>query len=341
MRSSRLFLFGVAVVAALAGATHVFAAGTAATPPLASGIVDVTTNLAYQNASAAGTGMVLTASGEVLTNNHVIRGATTIRVIDPSTGRSYGATVVGYSVANDVAVLQLQGASQLRTVHVASLGVKVGQRVTALGNAGGANGKPIAAAGKVTAVGQSITASDGQGISEQLVSLIQTNAALQPGDSGGPLLNASGRVVGMNTAASVGFQFQHVNQAYAIPISRALTLARQMVAGLASATVHIGSTPFLGVSVSQGANGLLVGSVVPGSPADLAGIVAGDTLTALDGQPVGSYDALSVLILQHSAGDTVTLQWLDQSGAAVAAPRSAREPTRAPARGARCAGSCR
>jgi len=120
----------------------------------------------------------------------------------------------------------------------------------------------------------------------------------------------------MNTAASVGFQFQTANQAYAIPISRALTLARQMVAGRASATVHIGSTPFLGVSISQGANGLIVQSVVPGSPADLAGIVAGDTLTSLDGQPVGSYNALSALILLHSAGDTVTLQWLDQSGVA-------------------------
>lgn len=314
MGSSRLYPFAAAVAAALVASAPGFAARTAATP-LGAGVVDVTTNLAYQNASAAGTGMVLTASGEVLTNNHVIRGATTIRVIDPSSGRTYPATVVGYSVANDVAVLQLQGASHLQTVHVASLGVKVGQRVTAVGNAGGANGKPIAATGRVTAVGQSIVASDGQGISEQLVSLIQTDAALQPGDSGGPLLNASGRVVGMNTAASVG-QFQTVNQAYAIPIGRALTLARLMVAGQASATIHVGSTPFLGVSVGQGPNGgLVVASVVPGSPADLAGIVAGDTLTSLDGQPVSSYDSLSALMLQHTAGDTVTLAWIDQSGA--------------------------
>jgi S1-C subfamily serine protease len=313
MGSSRLYPFAAAVAAALVASAPSFAAHTTATP-LGTGVVDVTTNLAYQNASAAGTGMVLTAAGEVLTNNHVIRGATTIRVIDPSSGRTYPATVVGYSVANDVAVLQLQGASHLQTVHVASLGVKVGQRVTAVGNAGGANGKPIAAAGKVTAVGQSIVASDGQGISEQLVSLIQTDAPLQPGDSGGPLLNASGRVVGMNTAASVG-QFQTVNQAYAIPIGRALTLARLMVAGQASATIHVGSTPFLGVSVGEGPNGLVVGSVVAGSPADLAGIVAGDTLTSLDGQPVGTYDSLSALILQHNAGDTVTLAWIDQSGA--------------------------
>ena len=315
MRSSRLYLAALAVVAALSGSAPGFAARTAALP-LETGVVDVTTNLAYQNASAAGTGMVLTASGEVLTNNHVIRGATTIRVIDPSSGRSYAATVVGYSVANDVAVLQLEGASHLRTVRVATSVVKVGQRVTAVGNAGGANGKPIAATGKVTATGQSITASDGQGISEQLVSLIQTDAPLQPGDSGGPLLNAAGRVIGMNTAASVGFQFQTVNQAYAIPIGRALGFAKLIVAGRASATVHVGSTPFLGVSISQAANGLLVGSVVPGSPADLAGIVAGDTLTALDGQPVGSYNALSALLLQHTAGDTVTLQWIDQAGTA-------------------------
>jgi S1-C subfamily serine protease len=287
MSSSRLSLFAAAVAAALVASAPSFAAHTTSTPaPLGTGVVNVTTNLGYQNASAAGTGMVLTASGEILTNNHVIRGATTIRVIDPSSGRTYPATVIGYSVANDVAVLQLQGASHLRTVQIASLGVKVGQRVTAVGNAGGANGKPIAAAGKVTALGQSITASDGQGISEQLVSLIQTDAALQPGDSGGPLLNASGRVVGMNTAASVGFQFQGGNQAYAIPIGRALSFARLMVAGQASATIHVGSTPFLGVSVGQSpSGGLLVASVVPGSPADLTGTAQTAGVQTIAGPP--------------------------------------------------------
>jgi S1-C subfamily serine protease len=282
------------------------------------GVVDVVTNLAYQNGSAAGTGMVLSASGEVLTNNHVIRGASTIRVIDPSTGRRYSATVLGYSVANDIAVLKLKGAAHLHTVALGnSSTVRVGQPVTAVGNAGGAGGTPASARGKVTGVGRTITVSD-DGITERLTGLIRTDAALEPGDSGGPLLNAVGRVIGMNTAASVGFQFQAAREGFALAINRARSLVRQIEAQRSSATVHIGSTPFLGVSVSfaddTGATGGVVGTVVSGSPADQAGIVAGDTIVAVDGQTVDSYAALSKLLLQHNAGDTVTVQWADTAG---------------------------
>ena len=139
-------------------------------PPLSTtGVVDVTTTLGYQNGSAAGTGIVLTSTGEVLTNNHVIRGATDLRVIDPSTGKSYAATVVGYSVTRDIAVLQLKGASHLHTVTLGnSATVKVGQKVTAVGNAQGRGGTPASATGKVTAVKRSIVASDETGVSEQL-----------------------------------------------------------------------------------------------------------------------------------------------------------------------------
>lgn len=134
-------------------------------------------------------------------------------------------------------------------------------------------------------------------------------------------MNAAGRVIGMDTAASVDFEFQSSHQGYAIPINRALTLAREIVAGRASTTVHIGSTPFLGVSVSNaaaggGPTGALVAGVVSGSPAEAAGIVAGDTITAVDGQPVTSYDVLASLLLQYNAGTTVTLQWLDGTGTA-------------------------
>src|SRR5437870_5118992 len=201
-RSLARLLVGVAAAAVLA-----FAPRAAGASP-ATGVVDVTTNLAYQNGAAAGTGIVLTPSGEVLTNNHVIRGATTIRVIDPSTGRGYAATVVGYSIASDVAVLRLRGAAHLRAAALGnSSSVKVGDRVTALGNAGGAGGRPDPAPGRVTGLGRSIVATDGEGRSEQLVGLIRIDAALRPGDSGGPLVSAAGRVVGMNTAASVGFRF--------------------------------------------------------------------------------------------------------------------------------------
>jgi S1-C subfamily serine protease len=285
---------------------------------LSTGVVDVTTTLGYQNSSAAGTGIVLTSTGEILTNNHVIRGATDLRVIDPSTGRSYAATVVGYSVMRDIAVLQLKGASHLHTVTLGnSATVKVGQKVTAVGNAQGRGGKPASATGKVTAIKRSIVASDGNGLSEQLTGLIQIDAALQPGDSGGPLLNKAGRVIGMDTAASATFAFQSSHEGYAIPINQALVLAKQIVTGQASLVVHIGSTPFLGVSISPAGTtqGALVQSVVPGSPAEQAGLVAGDTITTLDGQAIATYDQLSSLLLQHAAGDTVTLQWIDGTGA--------------------------
>jgi S1-C subfamily serine protease len=315
MLSKSFFAAAVAAIG-LGVAPHPAAAA------LSTGVVDVTTTLGYQNGSAAGTGIVLTSTGEVLTNNHVIRGATDLHVIDPSTGRSYAATVVGYSVTRDIAVLQLTGAARLHTVALGnSTTVKVGQKVTAVGNAQGRGGKPTSAAGKVTAVKRTIVASDESGVSEQLTGLIQIDAALQPGDSGGPLLNKAGRVIGMDTAASAGFAFQASHEGYAIPINAALALAKQIVAGQASLLVHIGSTPFLGVSVSpadssQGsATGALILSVVPGSPAEQAGLVAGDTITSLDGQAIVTYNDLSKLLLQHAAGDSVTLQWIDGTGA--------------------------
>jgi S1-C subfamily serine protease len=172
------------------------------------GLVDINTTLGYQNAAAAGTGIVLTSNGEILTNNHVIEGATSISVTDIGNGKTYKATVVGYDQSQDVAVIQLSGASGLKT---ASLGnsstVGAGDKVVALGNAGGAGGTPSVAAGEVVALNQSITASDeSSGLSENLTGLIESNADIQAGDSGGSLVNQYGEVIGMDTAASSGYQ---------------------------------------------------------------------------------------------------------------------------------------
>jgi S1-C subfamily serine protease len=264
-----------AAAGALIGSTHGVTASTmtaaSKTPLTASQIasrvdpalVDIVTTLGNQGGSAAGTGIVLTSNGEVLTNNHVIRGATSIRVTDVGNGRTYTAKVVGYDASKDVAVIQLQNASGLTTANLGdSSSVQTGDSVTALGNAGGKGGTPSVATGTVTALNQSITASDeGSGAnSEQLSGLIETNADIQPGDSGGALVDAYGQVIGMNTAASSGTQFQSESgqsavQAYAIPIDNAETIADQIEAGQGSSTVHIGATAFLGIETSGSSSG--------------------------------------------------------------------------------------
>src|SRR5215831_4870672 len=244
------------------------------------GLVDVVTTLGYQSGAAAGTGMVLTPNGEVLTNNHVIDGATSIKITDVGNGRTYPARVVGYDKTHDVAVLQAEGASGLQTVTLSSSAPRTGQKVVALGNAGGKGGTPSVVTGRITGLGQSITASDeSAGAAERLTGMIGHNADIQPGDSGGPLVNTYGEVIGMNTAGSsssspgAGFQPQSggaqatTTQAFAIPISRASSIASQIEAGTPSATVHIGRTAFLGVQTSAagtGASGSFPG--FPGFP---------------------------------------------------------------------------
>ncbi|MGZ4461697.1 MAG: S1C family serine protease [Gaiellaceae bacterium] len=314
----------VAAVAALAAAVHASTTvARRASAKARAGIVAVDTNLGYQNAAAAGTGIVLTASGLVLTNNHVIRSATTVRVRDPRTGRSYPAQVLGYDRGADVALLKLRGASGLGTISVGdSTRVKVGETVTAVGNAGG-TGTLISARGAITGLGQTITASDDQGGAEQLTGLIQTSARLQPGDSGGPLLNRAGQVIGMDSAASAGFVFQSGGgEGYAIPINRALAIARQISSGRSSAAVHIGPTPFLGVQTGssgyfrggQVTSGQLVVGVVPGSPAERAGLVAGDVITAINGHAVASPARLLTLVLSTPPGGKLRLTWVDRFG---------------------------
>lgn len=254
------------------------------------GLVDVTSTLGYQNATAKGTGIVLTSNGEILTNNHVINGATSVSVTDIGNGKTYKATVVGYDESSDIAVLQASGASGLTTAATGdSSSVRVGDRVVALGNAGGVGGAPSVAPGTVTALDQSITASDeSSGSSEQLQGLIETNADIQAGDSGGSLVNAYGQVIGVDTAASSSFQLGNpfggngfggngfggngfggngfggsgssgsgssgsgdTTQGFAIPINTALSIARQIEGGHASSTVHIGATGFLGLSIAS------------------------------------------------------------------------------------------
>ena len=199
---------------------------TTATAKQATGVVVVEAQMADENAVAAGTGMVLTSNGLVLTNNHVVEDSDAIRVTIPSTGRTYTATVVGTSASQDVAVLKLSNASGLTTVTLdEDHDLSTGDSVTGVGNAGG-TGNLVAASGSVTALDQDITTQAEQGTaSESLSGLIQTDAAIQSGDSGGPLLDDEGEVVGMDTAASSSGR----SVGYAIPITTAIKVAKQIV----------------------------------------------------------------------------------------------------------------
>jgi S1-C subfamily serine protease len=306
-------IVGALVAVVLAASSSSLAATSAAT----TGVVVVKTRLAYGGGGGAGTGIVLTSSGTVLTNNHVIRGAGSIRVTVPSSGRSYTATVAGYSVSKDVAVLELRDAQGLATVRTGnSSTVEVGDRVTAVGNGGGAG--LSTKSGRVTGLGQSITiSSDGEPFT--LPGLIETTTPLRSGDSGGPLLSG-GRVIGIDAAASGGFLFRGSAQGYAIPINRALKIARQVEAGRRSSTVHVGPTAFLGVSLARASDGdedvagALVEDVLPGLPAARAGIGANDLITSFAGKRVSSAASLRNLVVQASPGNTVRVTWIDPFG---------------------------
>ena len=315
----RLALGALLVTAAIAVAVGL-ARGTTRPAPVGTGVVVIETSLGFQGAHAAGTGMVLTSSGRVLTNNHVIRGSTDIRVVVPKTGRTFPAKVVGYDESDDVAILQAGGASNLQTVPLGDPGtLDPGEPVRALGNAGG-TGSLRAASGTVTGLDRAITVGDDQGGSESLTGMIETNADVQPGDSGGPLMDASGRVVGMDTAASVtsGLAGSTTGTAFAIPIDRAMSIAGQIVRGDGSVRVHVGGTAFLGVAVvenSLGGPGAVVTSVVPGSPADAAGLTPGDLITAVGDRAVSSPSELTDIVAAQKPGASVSTAFVDPQGA--------------------------
>jgi S1-C subfamily serine protease len=291
--------------AALAGATD-------------PGLVDINSTLPYRGADEAGTGMVLTGNGLILTNNHVIDGSGTITVTDIGNGASYAATVVGYSAVDDVAVLQLKNASGLTTIATGdSSRLVAGNGVVVVGNADGAGGIPSWSGGTITATGQEIVARDEvDNSSETLKGLIKTDARVISGDSGGALVGRGGKVIGMVTAEAVGSATTK-SYGYAIPINQALDLVRRIESGQPSSTVHIGATAFLGVETGtspSGTAGAGIVTVEPGGPAARAGLRPGDTITALGEHPIGSPSALTDLMPLLRAGDSMSVQFVDPSG---------------------------
>jgi S1-C subfamily serine protease len=305
-----------------------------ATKAESQGVALIDTVLGYEDASAAGTGIILTSDGEVLTNYHVVQGATSIKVTIATTATTYTAQVVGHDETDDVALLKLKGASSLTTATVDDDAVTTGDQVTAVGNAGGTD-HLTAAEGKVTALGKTITTeSEDGGADETLTHLIVTDADVVPGDSGGPLLDSDGEVVGIDTAASSGSEID----GYAIGIKRALSVVKQIRSGGETTSVQIGAGAYLGVQVSDtsseetngypsqdpswddsawgdSGSGALVAGVLAGTPAAKAGLEEGDTLTKVGSTTVTSADDVAAALQSYDAGQSATITWVDSAGA--------------------------
>jgi S1-C subfamily serine protease len=318
------------------------------------GVVDVAADLRYLQETAKGTGFVIdAAAGLILTNNHVIDGATSVTVTPVTSGRSYPARILGYDRADDVALLQVRGALGLKAVRIGSSArAGVGTPVLAIGNEGGQGGAPTVAPGVISSLGRTIIASDkSSDLTETLYGMLQTSADIRPGDSGGPLAGADGRVIGINTAAGGST----VHSGYAIPIDRAMPIARQIAAGRQGTRIQIGLPAFLGVllpdstsadprrqasqelrqtgavsgsgggctsggttatpaSIAPAGTGALVDGVLCGTPADQAGLFAGDVITSVGGQPVASPRSLTALVSGYHPGSRVALAWVAPGG---------------------------
>ena len=285
---------------------------------------------------AAGSGIVISSSGLVLTNNHVIAYTTGLTVEFGESGVTRSAKVLGYSIEDDVALIQVQNVSNLPVADIgSSSSLGIGESVLALGNAGGRGGAPAVVSGAVTGLDQEITASDADGSNRQtLDGLIELAAAIQSGDSGGAVVDADGTVVGMTVAASVnnGFGFpdrSSSGQGYAIAIEDAMAIAKKIMSGEGGPGIRVGATrAVLGVQIqpqlatqrgpgfggTSTGNGALVVGVESGSGADDAGLEDGDTIIGLGGTTIATTGDLTKALVPYDPGETVTITWRDANG---------------------------
>ncbi|HEV2376820.1 MAG TPA: trypsin-like peptidase domain-containing protein [Streptosporangiaceae bacterium] len=333
------------------------------------GVVDITSQMPYSDELAKGTGMVLSATGLVLTNNHVVTGATKISVTTVTNGHHYRAEIVGTDATDDVALLKLTGASDLATITTGNSDkVTRGTPVVAIGNLRGRGGTPTAMAGCITHLNQDISASDpGAATTEHLTGMLETDAPIGEGDSGGPLANSAGQVIGMDTAANQQFLGGNgTNLGYAIPINHALAIAHLITTGHSTKTVLIGRPPFIGITIaSNGGNnvstapdpktqfqqlqaaarksgvgpvdssrscmtanlgdpvpshiasvpsGTLIAGVFCRTPADVAGMKAGDVIVSVGGHPVSSPASLRTVMGALHPGQSVPVTWVTLDG---------------------------
>ena len=267
--------------------------------------------------SAAGTGIIVTTNGYILTNKHVIDGASSISVVLDDGTTFENVEVVAVDSLNDIAFLKIKDVDNLTPATLGdSKTIKVGQQVIAIGNALGEYQNTVTS-GVVSGTGRSLTATDSTGsVSEKLSDMIQTDAAINSGNSGGPLINAAGQVIGVNTANSYSAE----NMGFAIPIAAVKGMLSQLIEKGEASRAYIGvySTEItsdvakqFNLPVSYGAylyaSGGNYSAVVSGSPADKAGLKTKDIITAVNGVKIGASGSLATLIGEYKPGDTVQL----------------------------------
>ncbi|MEW6154394.1 MAG: trypsin-like peptidase domain-containing protein [Actinomycetota bacterium] len=285
------------------------------------GVVSIRTQAVRQGrffpTQGAGTGVVLTPDGEVLTNAHVVQGATTIEVRLAGEQNFRPADLVGANSGEDLALLKIRNASGLETVELgSSSALKVGDGVIAIGNALDLQGGLTVTQGIVSALNRSISDS-----SDRLTGLIQTDAAINPGNSGGPLVNAAGQVVGINTA--VAGDAQNIGFAIAIDTAKPIlerlrggpgatgpqgqASSSQAYLGISSQTIDAASAAALGLTQTSGA---YIAQVFPGTAAEAAGLRVGDVITSIGGTTVTAAEDVSAALTSRSPGDTVDISWV-------------------------------
>ncbi|CCF65789.1 PDZ domain-containing protein [Nocardia cyriacigeorgica] len=265
---------------------------------------------------AAGSGIVLTADGQVLTSHHVVKGAESVKVTRVSDGLVYDAQVLGYDSSTDIALLGLVGATGLTTARLgSSSGLRLRDEVMAIGNAGG-TGEPTAVAGRISDLDSTILALNSADLSRKaLTGMVEISAAVSSGQSGGALADHAGAVVGVIAAASgdqededPGMKAQRPPVGYAVPIDTAMRVVRQIRSGTPTETVHVGPTATLGVLISDARpSGARVDVAIYGLPAHNAGLADGEVITSIDGKIVTSARALRAAINKHKPNDIVEL----------------------------------
>ena len=275
-------------------------------------VVSIVTESTFS--SAAGTGMIVTTDGYVLTNKHVVENAKKIQVVMHD-GTTYSSvSLVGTDPLNDVAFIKINDANNLQPVALGdSKTLTAGQQVIAIGNALGQYQNTVTE-GIISGTGRSLIATDSTNYSnyERLSDMIQTDASINSGNSGGPLINAGGQVIGINTAVyadgnGIGF---------AIPISSVKGMLKSVVEkgkaerayiGVSYATITPSIQKQYSLPVSEGAYVSGDNGIIAGGPAEKAGLKNGDIITAVDGVKIGAAGSLSTLIGEHSSGETVEL----------------------------------